>query len=192
MGRPCVPGLTLANTAIITVILFDARDEAGSRVRGQVWVVAESAPGRGLPALPWQALAGLQQVLVTVRGTAHIPLLSWSSTKWLYSYISCNLSHSLSIAKDMLVCMFMYKCLYLVIHICYYRCWHKQSCLCSPQTNSSRWWRAVPHCKQAGVCVCVCKNLAPGSQWTKLIAHRSECLGISHVNISHQLLVSRC
>lgn len=71
-----MPGLTLANTAIITVILFDARDEAGSRVRGQVWVVAESAPGRGLPALPWQALAGLQQVLVTVRGTAHIPLLS--------------------------------------------------------------------------------------------------------------------
>lgn len=71
-----MPGLTLANTAIITVILFDVRDKAGSRVWGQVWVVAESAPGRGLPALPWHALAGLQQALVTGRGTAHIPLLS--------------------------------------------------------------------------------------------------------------------
>lgn len=48
-----MPVLTLANTAIITVILFDARDEAGCWVRGQVWVVAENAPGRGLPALPW-------------------------------------------------------------------------------------------------------------------------------------------
>lgn len=62
-----MPGLTLANTAIITVILFDARDEAGCRVRGQVWVVAENAPGRGLPALPWYVLAGLQQVLMIVR-----------------------------------------------------------------------------------------------------------------------------